>query len=421
MKTVKDDPWFRENRLQKVLDVLNGDGGETRIVGGAVRNALMGMPVGDIDMATTLVPEEVAARAKNAGMKPVPTGIAHGTVTVVCEGKPFEVTTLRADVETFGRHATVRFGTDWAEDAARRDLTINALYADRDGRVIDLVGGLADIETRTVRFIGEAETRITEDYLRILRFFRFFAWYGGGRPDAAGLKASVRHREGLKTLSAERIWAEMKKLLAAGDPSRALLWMRQTGVLTIVLPESEKWGIDAVPGLIDAETHFGWRPDSLLRLAAIVPPYDVRLKEMAERLKFSNAERDLILSFAAAPVVTASTSAARLRRLLYTHGKQGLMMRLKLSLSDARSKAAGGDAEAVAEAAGYVRLIEAAELWEKPEMPISGGDIVDAGVLAGPEVGRILASLERQWVEGDFELDRAALAARLDALMKGED
>ncbi|MAM11280.1 MAG: CCA tRNA nucleotidyltransferase [Rhizobiaceae bacterium] len=419
MKTVKDDPWFREGRLQKVLDVLNGDGGETRIVGGAVRNALMGMPVGDIDMATTLVPEEVAARAKNAGMKPVPTGIAHGTVTVVCEGKPFEVTTLRADVETFGRHATVRFGTDWAEDAARRDLTINALYADRDGAVIDLVDGLADIETRNVRFIGEAETRITEDYLRILRFFRFFAWYGGGRPDAAGLKASVRHREGLKTLSAERVWAEMKKLLAAGDPSRALLWMRQTGVLTIVLPESEKWGIDAVPGLVDAEAHFGWMPDPLVRLAAIVPPYDVRLKAMAGRLKFSNAERDLILSFAAAPVVAASTSAARLRQLLYTHGKQGLLMRLKLSLSDARAKAAGGDAEAVAEAAGYVRLIEAAESWEKPEMPISGGDIVDAGVPAGPEVGRILTSLEKQWVESDFELDRAALAARLDALRNG--
>ncbi len=421
MKTVRDEEWFQERRLQKVLEALNGDGGETRIVGGAVRNALMGMAVGDIDMATTLVPEDVTARAKEAGMKPVPTGIDHGTVTVVCDGKPFEVTTLRADVETFGRHATVRFGTDWAEDAERRDLTINALYADRGGRVIDLVGGLADVETRTIRFIGEAETRITEDYLRILRFFRFFAWYGGGRPDAAGLKASVRHRNGLKTLSAERVWTETKKLLAAADPSRALLWMRQTGVLTIVLPETEKWGIDAVPELIDAETHFGWTPDPLLRLAAIVPPYDVRLKEMAERLKFSNAERDLMLSFAAVPVITASTLAAQLRRLLYTHGKQGLLMRLKLSLASARARAAGGDADAIAEAAGYVRLVEIAENWEKPDMPFSGGDIVKAGVAAGPDVGRMLAGLERQWVESDFKLDRAALAARLDALLKDQD
>ncbi|PRX05030.1 UNVERIFIED_ORG: poly(A) polymerase [Martelella mediterranea] len=416
MKTVSDAPWFRESRLQKLLDVLNDDGGETRVVGGAVRNALMGMPVGDIDVATTLVPDDVIARAKDAGMKPVPTGIEHGTVTVVCEGKSFEVTTLRADVETFGRHATVRFGTDWAEDAERRDLTINALYADRDGTVIDLVGGLADIETGTVRFIGEAETRISEDFLRILRFFRFFAWYGGGRPDAEGLRASVRQRDGLKTLSAERVWAEMKKLLAATDPSRALLWMRQTGVLTVVLPETEKWGIDAVPGLIDAERHFGWAPDPLLRLAAMVPPYDVRLKDMAERLKFSNAERDRMLAFASAPSVEPETSSARLRKLLYEHGQPGMLMQLRLALASARAKAADGDHDAMAKAAGLSRLAEEAAHWEKPQLPISGGDIVTAGVPAGPEVGKILASLEKQWVESDFKLDRAALAARLDTL-----
>nr|WP_272212116.1 CCA tRNA nucleotidyltransferase [Marinicella sp. W31]MDC2878019.1 CCA tRNA nucleotidyltransferase [Marinicella sp. W31] len=416
MKTVSDDPWFNETRLQQVLDVLNGEGAETRVVGGAVRNALMGMPVGDIDMATTLVPDAVIARAKAAGMKPVPTGIEHGTVTIVCEGKPFEVTTLRADIETFGRHATVRFGTDWAEDAARRDLTINALYAGRDGNVIDLVEGLADIETKTVRFIGEAETRITEDYLRILRFFRFFAWYGGGRPDADGLRASVRQRDGLKTLSAERVWAELKKLLGATDPSRALLWMRQTGVLTIVVPETEKWGIDAIPGLIDAERHFGWAPDPCLRLAAMVPPYDVRLKEMAERLKFSNAERDRMLAFAVAPSVESASSKARLHKLLYEHGQSGIMMQLRLALATARTKAAGGDHDALADAAGLSRLVQEAKVWEKPQMPISGGEVVKAGVPAGPEVGKILASLEKQWVESDFELDRAALAARLDML-----
>jgi poly(A) polymerase len=271
MSNVAGEDWFLKPGLQRIFALLNADGGEARVVGGAVRNALMGMPVADIDMATTLPPQDVVERAQRAGIKAVPTGIEHGTVTLVLDGEGFEVTTLRRDVETDGRHAQVIFGTDWNEDAQRRDLTINALYADASGEVIDLVGGLADIETRNVRFIGDAGTRIAEDYLRVLRFFRFFAHYGSGRPDADGLRASARAKDKMSTLSAERVWSEMKKLLSATDPSRALLWMRQSGVLSQVLPETEKWGIDAIHGLVAAEQALGWTPDALVRLAAIVP------------------------------------------------------------------------------------------------------------------------------------------------------
>lgn len=416
MTKLGDQDWFRDERLKKVLAVLNGDGAETRIVGGAVRNALMGEPVGDTDLATTLLPDGVVKRAESAGIKAVPTGIDHGTVTLVCGGKPFEVTTLRADVETDGRHATVRFGTDWAEDAARRDFTINALYADADGVIFDPVGGLGDIETRTVRFIGEAETRIREDYLRILRFFRFFAWYGGGRPDAEGLRAAVRTKSGLASLSAERVWSETRKLLSARDPSRALLWMRQTGILTAIVPESEKWGIDAIPALIDCEQALGWAPDANLRLAAIIPPYDVRVTELADRLKLSNAERDLLLAFARAPSVSGATTAPALRKLLYRNGRGGILIRLKLALAVARGKAGAGDLDAAGETAKLGALVKEADVWEKPQMPFSGADVIAAGIAAGPEVGRYLKQLEDWWLEGDFKTDRAALAARFEAL-----
>jgi poly(A) polymerase len=239
-----------ENKsLRNLLAILNQGGEEARIAGGAVRNALIGESISDVDIATTCLPDEVRKRAEASGFKCVPTGIAHGTLTVIVEGVPYEVTTLRADVATDGRRAEVAFGRDWQTDAERRDFTVNGLYADAQGNVTDLVGGIADIKSRTIRFIGSAEKRIGEDHLRILRFFRFFAWYGSGRPDGEGLKACARMKGAIDKLSAERVWSELKKLLSAPDPSRALLWMRQSGVLTAALPESEKWGIDAVHGL----------------------------------------------------------------------------------------------------------------------------------------------------------------------------
>ena len=222
--------WLEDADLQRLLSALNAGGEAARIAGGAVRNALLGEAVADVDIATTTLPEETIRRAEAVGFKAIPTGIEHGTVTVTSSGTGHEVTTLRADVETDGRRAKVIFGRDWKADAERRDFTINALYAEADGTVVDLVGGLADLESRTLRFIGDAETRIREDYLRILRFFRFFALYGSGRPDAEGLKACARLKDGLERLSAERVWAELKKLFSALDPSRALLWMRRRAV-----------------------------------------------------------------------------------------------------------------------------------------------------------------------------------------------
>lgn len=415
MTSVAGETWFRDEALQRVLSLLNADGGEGRVVGGAVRNSLMGLPVADIDIATTLLPEAVVERAGAAGIKAVPTGIAHGTVTLVIDGKPFEITTLRRDVETDGRRARVAFSEDWQADAERRDLTINALYASVDGEVIDLVGGLADLERRNIRFIGDAATRIAEDHLRILRFFRFFAHYGSGRPDADGLRACAAARPKIATLSAERVWSEMKKLLAAKDPGRALLWMRQVAILTEVLPETEKWGIDAIPALVATEQALGWQAEPLLRLAAIVPPDAARLAKLAERLRLSKAEAAYLRAWANAPFLNDDISEAAFDRLLYRHDPSGVAVRLKLALAVARGKAEG-DFEEMARAARLGKLLERTAKWEKPAFPLSGADALAAGVGAGPRVGELLGKLEHEWVDGNFTENRASLLARLKAL-----
>lgn len=417
MTSVSGEAWFADPALRSVLALLNSDCGEGRVAGGAVRNSLMGLPVADVDIATTLRPDVVVERAKAAGIKAVPTGIDHGTVTLVIDGKPFEVTTLRRDVSTDGRHADVAFGTDWQTDAERRDLTINALYATADGAVIDLVNGLPDIESRTVRFIGDAATRIAEDHLRILRFFRFFALYGSGRPDADGLRACARAKGSLGKLSAERVWSETKKLLAAPDPGRSLLWMRQAGVLTEILPETERWGIDAIPGLIEAEKAFGWTPDALLRLAAMVPADRERLKAMAERLRLSKAEAATLDYWASAPEIAQKLAETAFDRLLYRHGQQGLTMRVKLALASARARGLG-DPEALAFAGLCQRLLARAQKWQKPSFPLNGADVLATGVPAGPKVGSLLGAIEDEWVAGNFHDGRAKLLARLEALAK---
>lgn len=416
MTSVAAETWFSAPALTRVFNLLNADGGEVRVVGGAVRNSLMGLPVADIDMATTLLPDEVVARAKKAGIKSVPTGIDHGTVTLVIEGAPFEVTTLRRDVETDGRRAEVAFGSDWKVDAERRDLTINALYANAKGDVIDLVGGLADIEKRNIRFIGNAAARVAEDYLRVLRFFRFFAHYGSGRPDADGLRACAQARSRLATLSAERVWSEMKKLLSARDPGRALLWMRQAGVLSEILPESEKWGIDAIPALVAAEQAFGWQPEPLLRLAAIVPPDAERLDAMAKRLRLSKTEAAFLSVWANAPRLPAVIADTAFARLLYRHGSYGLDTSLRLALASSRQKSESDPAQ-LPETARLWGLLGKTENWQKPVFPLTGADVLAAGIAAGPQVGEVLARLEDQWVEGNFNADRATLVARLQSMV----
>lgn len=419
MTNLAGEDWFRDPALTRVLALLNSDGAVGRVVGGAVRNSLLGIPVSDIDIATTLRPEAVMERAAAAGIKAVPTGLAHGTVTLVVDGTPFEVTTLRRDVETDGRHAQVAFSTDWQADAERRDLTMNALYVDANGDVVDLVGGLADIDSRTVRFIGDASMRIAEDYLRILRFFRFFAHYGSGRPDATGLKASAAARSKLRTLSAERVWSELKKLLSAADPGRALLWMRQAGVLTEILPESEKWGIDAIPALVGTEKALGWDADPRLRLAAIVPPDAERLAAMAARLRLSREEAAYFSAWATAPAVADDMAGTAFSRLLYRHGAEGIKVRLKLALASARVRAENGGVEDMQRAGRLSDLLNRAERWQKPVFPLSGADVLAAGIAAGPKVGETLARLETEWLDRNFSADRATLVARLQEIANG--
>ena len=403
--------WLQDADLQRLLSALSAGGDKARIAGGAVRNALLGEAVADVDVATTTPPEVTIRRAEKAGFKTIPTGIEHGTVTVTAGGRGYEVTTLRADIETDGRRAKVVFGRDWNADAERRDFTINALYAEADGTVVDLVGGLADLESRTLRFIGDAEMRIREDYLRILRFFRFFAWYGSGRPDAEGLKACARLKDGLDQLSAERVWAELKKLLSAADPSRALLWMRQAGVLTKALPESEKWGIDAIHGLVAAERDLRWSADALLRLEAMVPPDDARMQALAGRLKLSNAEGERLKLWALAPKIEPDGTESDLARKLYRHGRQPIVDRLRLALASARARAVESN-DALIEAGGYARLLKFAETWKSPKFPLKGADLQKIGMPNGPEMGKLLKRLEEEWVEADFRLDGGALLER---------
>jgi poly(A) polymerase len=280
--------------------------------------------------------------------------------------------------------------------------------------VVDLVGGLDDLDTRTLRFIGDAEQRIREDYLRILRFFRFFAWYGDGRPDAQGIKACARLKEGLDVLSAERVWAELKKLLAAPDPSRALLWMRQTGALTRVMPETEKWGIDFLPGLVDAEATQKWKPDPMLRLEAIVPPDAVRLATMAERLRLSKAEAERLKSWAETPLPPADTGETELARIAYRGKRAGVADRMRLALA-----AAGANSDA-ATAKRYARLLKFLKSWKKPTLPVSGNDLLAAGLMPGKGLGAILKSLEDEWIESNFSLHRDALLKRAAQLAAGD-
>ena len=409
---VAEESWFQDPALARIFSLLNQDGEEVRVVGGAVRNALMDLPVTDTDLATTWAPAEVMARAEAEGIRAVPTGIDHGTVTLVIDGRGFEVTTLRHDAETDGRRAKVVFGSDWQIDAERRDFTINALYADQSGSIIDLVGGLADVASRTVRFIGDPDDRIAEDHLRILRYFRFFAHYGAGRPDAAALKACARARDSLVKLSAERVWKELKTLLKARDPGRALLWMRQAGVLSLVLPESEKWGIDSIGGLIATEAALGWEPDPLLRLMAMVPPDTERMRALAARLKLSSAEAERLAQWSRAPVIAPTLAITALDRLLYRHGSGPVMDRIRLSLVSARVRA-DADPAALTEAAGHSRHLARAEAWERPVFPVKGSDLIAQGIEPGPAMGARLAALKERWIDSNFTLDKQKLLADL--------
>src|ERR1700726_410844 len=338
-RVLDDAPWLKSGPTARVLELLNSKGEEARGVGGAVRNALLKIPTGDIDIATTALPDEVIRRARAAGIKSVPTGIEHGTVTLVIDGHPFEVTTLREDTETFGRKAKVAFGRDWVGDAQRRDFTINALSVGADGVVHDYVGGLEDIATRRVRFIGEAGQRIAEDYLRILRFFRIHAAFGAGDPDRAGYLACIRARAGLATLSAERVRMEMLKLMVAEGAAGAIEAMADGGLLLLIFGGVAYTGPFAT--MIAAERDLGLKPDAVRRLGALAVAVTEDARRIAMRLRLSNAENKALDSMGHRWWRLAGMDEATARRRLYRLGED--RYRDRLMLAWARS---GGDAGA---------------------------------------------------------------------------
>jgi poly(A) polymerase len=394
-----DAPWLREPPLVNLLAVLNRDGEEARVVGGAVRNALLKLPHGDIDIATTALPDEVMRRAEAAGFRGVPTGIDHGTVTVVIGGRPFEVTTLREDVETFGRHATVKFGRDWKRDAERRDFTMNALTLSADGTVHDHVGGLADIATRHVRFIGEAARRIAEDYLRILRFFRFHACYGEGHLDAAGLHAAIMARAGLEQLSRERVRMELMKLMVAPRVVPALVVMAESGLIGPVLggvPYLASFG-----NMAKVEAACGLAPDATRRLGALGAWVTEDAERLWQRLRLSNAEHKRLAAMTEAWWrVSPQMGEARARELIYRIGAEHFADRALLAWSRA---------DASAHDAAWRDLATLPQRWSAPAFPLRAADFIARGIEKGPSLGAALARAEAAWIAAGFPMERTAL------------
>ena len=402
-RVLEDAPWLESGAAARVLALLNGNGEEARVIGGAVRNALLRVPIVDIDIATTALPDEVVRRAKAAGIKSVPTGIDHGTVTLVVDSHPFEVTTLREDTETFGRKAKVAFGRDWVADAHRRDFTINALSVDAGCVVHDYVGGLNDIAARRVRFIGDPDQRLAEDYLRILRFFRIHAAFGMGEPDRAGYLACLGARDGLATLSAERIRMEMLKLLVADGAVTAIAAMAEGGLLLQILGGVAYTGPFAA--MIAAEQLLGLKPDAVRRLAALAVAVTEDARRLGARLRLANAETKALDSMGHRWWRLGGMDEAIARRRLYRLGAERYRDRLLLAWSRA-----GGHADA----ARWRELATLPQRWSAPKFPLKAADFVKRGVAEGPALGQVLALAEDAWLAADFPLDAAALAAIAD-------
>jgi poly(A) polymerase len=386
---------------EAVLKALGQGGAELRFVGGCVRDAVLGRPIGDVDIATPEPPDLVIERLTAAGLKAVPTGIAHGTVTAVAGGKAFEITTLRRDVETFGRHARIAFTDDWQEDAARRDFTFNALSCRPDGVLFDYFGGLEDLAAGRVRFVGDARQRIAEDRLRLLRFFRFLAWYGRAGPDPEGLKAASEAAPELALLSGERIQAEMLKLLAAPNPTPTLRLMAQRGVLGHAIPA--EGNIERLERLLEIESLAGLTPDPIRRLGALLQPDADGILRLAERWRLSNAARDRLLAVAApGPKPDPALSDREQRVLLYRMSSVSWADRVLIAWAEALIAGRNEDADR------WLRLLTLPIRWPVPVLPLKGRDLRAVGLKPGPQIGELLAALEAWWIDQDFTPDRQA-------------
>ena len=399
----KQFPWMRSEAIQAIFATLPE--GKVRFVGGCIRNALMGVEVGDIDLATQLEPKDVTKALDAANIRYVPTGIEHGTLTVVMGKKTFEITSLRKDVETDGRRAVVAFTKDWAEDAQRRDLTINALYADIEGKVYDPTGqGLDDLKAMKFRFVGDAEARVQEDYLRILRFFRFLAWYGGNaKVDAAGLKACRENRRGLKKLSAERVWSELKKLLLARDPSRSVRIMLTNEILDTLLPEASN--AEGLSKMVALERREAIMPDPLLRLMAMSAREPLQMALLCKRLKMSTKETTRLRAWSDSSVaLDPHADDSEKLKAIYFAGKQVVIDR-------ARVRAAGENDALMS--SRWMSFADLAMGWTPPEFPLTGKDLKTAGVEPGPKMGKVLDALKALWVRSNFTADRDKLLMAL--------
>jgi poly(A) polymerase len=388
----KQAPWLFEGPLPRLLDLLDKEGEEARVVGGAVRNTLLGVPVSDVDVATTAVPEAVVARVAKAGFRAVPTGIEHGTVTVVMNEKPFEVTTLRQDIETDGRRATVRFGRDWKADAERRDFTINSLSADRKGQVFDYTGGVEDIAAHRVRFIGDASKRIAEDYLRVLRFFRFYAAYGEGVMDAAGLAACIQARDRLSQLSRERVRNELMKLLIGRHAVPSLAVMSETGILVDALAGVPY--LASFSNMTKIEAHFGLTADATRRLGALGVRVREDVERLRERLRLTNEEaKRLRIAAEGWWQISPEMGPVARRAIIYRVGPEAYCERAMLAFSRADEKV---DDES------WRELLALPDEWTAPKFPIEAQDFIDRGVEKGPLLGIALAIAEASWVDHGF-------------------
>lgn len=411
-ETLGPRPWLTAPATMAVFDALEAKGGPgcARVVGGAVRNAVIGAPVGDIDIATQLTPEAVTEALQAAGLKAIPTGLDHGTVTALAHGQTFEITTLRRDVETDGRRAVVAFTTDWVEDAQRRDFTLNALYADRDGTLHDPLGiGLADARARRVVFVGEARTRIAEDYLRILRFFRFQAWYGRGEADAEALAACEALRDTLADRPGERISKELLKLLAADDPRSAVGQMAKAGILDVILPPVGD--LHDFEALVEIESEMLFECDPILRLACLLPADQIGVAQAAERLRLSNVERDrLTAAKGQTPRITSWMSPRESRRAVYALTAPTFHDRIKLAWAKSNRSAT---------AAQWRGLLALCDSWTPPAFPLSGEEVVHAGVPKGPMVGQVLREVEDWWIDHDFLEDKFSAIEKLKAVAQG--
>jgi len=405
VRTLAGAGWLAKGPLTRLLAVLDCDGEEARAVGGAVRNALLEMPVNEVDVATTAVPQEVVRRVEAAGFKAVPTGIEHGTVTVVVDKTPFEVTTLRKDVETYGRHARVEFGRDWKADAERRDFTINAFSATRDGTVFDYVGGLSDLDCRRVRFIGDAGKRIAEDYLRILRFFRFHAAYGsGGHPDTAGLSACIAGRDGLDHLSRERVRMELVKLVVAPHAVPTLIAMTDAGLLLRVLAGVSYLG--SFENMAKVEAAIGAGADPVQRLGALAAAVPEDGERLWQRLRLTNVERERITSMAEGwRNVSPALGEQGTRALLYRLGPQRFTDRALIAWS--RSPAGAHDTD-------WQSLATLPQSWSVPVFPLKAADFIKRGIAQGPALGVALRAAEAAWIAADFPGEPAALSQIAD-------